>query len=268
MTIGEKIQKLRKQRGLSQEALAEKVLVTRQTISKWELNQSTPDLEFIVQLSGIFGVSADYLIKEELIEPDSPAVQKGKRLHLTEQVKHRTLAALSATAITAICICLICDYFTSGNLLWSLVAASSIVAAWSLCVPALAAKTKIVLKTLLTVSVIPIPLLAILGLLLKHPMVFKLGTYVSFVAVAAIWAIYGIFCKCRKHLWRAFGFAMLIVIPATIAINHIVIYFVSQYSFDCTSDIFNSIITLLLAAGCFGMDYLQCRKNRKGDEEA
>lgn len=45
MTIGEKIQKLRKQRGLSQEALAEKVTVTRQTISKWELGQSLPDLE-------------------------------------------------------------------------------------------------------------------------------------------------------------------------------------------------------------------------------
>ena len=40
MTLGEKIQKLRKQRGLSQEALAEKVTVTRQTISKWELGVS------------------------------------------------------------------------------------------------------------------------------------------------------------------------------------------------------------------------------------
>ena len=43
MTFGEKIQKLRKQQGLSQEALAEKVTVTRQTISKWELDQSTPE---------------------------------------------------------------------------------------------------------------------------------------------------------------------------------------------------------------------------------
>jgi len=62
MTLGEKIQKLRKQRGLSQEALAEKVTVTRQTISKWELGQSTPDLDFIAQLSDIFNVSSDYLI--------------------------------------------------------------------------------------------------------------------------------------------------------------------------------------------------------------
>ena len=56
MTLGEKIQKLRKEKGLSQEALAEKVTVTRQTISKWELGQSTPDLDFIAQLSDIFNV--------------------------------------------------------------------------------------------------------------------------------------------------------------------------------------------------------------------
>ena len=66
MTLGEKIQKLRKQRGLSQEALAEKVTVTRQTISKWELGQSLPDLDFIAQLSDIFSVSSDYLIKDEM----------------------------------------------------------------------------------------------------------------------------------------------------------------------------------------------------------
>ena len=63
MTLGEKIQKLRKQRGLSQEALAEKVTVTRQTISKWELGQSTPDLDFIAQLSDIFNVPLIILLK-------------------------------------------------------------------------------------------------------------------------------------------------------------------------------------------------------------
>ena len=58
MTLGEKIQRLRKETGLSQEALAEKINVTRQTVSKWECNQSSPDLDFIAQLSDIFNVSA------------------------------------------------------------------------------------------------------------------------------------------------------------------------------------------------------------------
>jgi transcriptional regulator with XRE-family HTH domain len=130
MTFGEKIQKLRKQKGLSQEALAEKVSVTRQTISKWELGQSTPDLEYIVQISGIFGVSTDYLIKEEFVEPDALLLQKKKGFLLTERVKRHTLVALSTAALTAICVCLICDYFTSESLSWSLVVAVSIVAAF------------------------------------------------------------------------------------------------------------------------------------------
>ncbi|MCL2405770.1 MAG: helix-turn-helix domain-containing protein [Defluviitaleaceae bacterium] len=63
MTLGEKIQILRKQRGMSQEQLAAKILVTRQAISKWELCESLPDVDNIVQLSEIFGVTTDYLLK-------------------------------------------------------------------------------------------------------------------------------------------------------------------------------------------------------------
>lgn len=66
MTLGEKIQRLRNREGLSQEQLAEKIEVSRQSISKWELNQSTPDLEYIIQLSNIFEVSVDYLVKDEI----------------------------------------------------------------------------------------------------------------------------------------------------------------------------------------------------------
>lgn len=64
MTFGEKLQKLRKARHLSQEELAAQLSVTRQTISKWELDQSTPELGLLAQISDIFGVTTDYLIKE------------------------------------------------------------------------------------------------------------------------------------------------------------------------------------------------------------
>lgn len=61
--FGENLQALRRRQGLSQEQLAEKLSVTRQTISKWERNQSTPDLNYLCELSGIFGISLDALIK-------------------------------------------------------------------------------------------------------------------------------------------------------------------------------------------------------------
>ena len=65
MNFGEKIFKLRKEKGLSQEALAEQIGTTRQAISKWENNQGFPETEKILQLSNIFEVSTDFLLKEE-----------------------------------------------------------------------------------------------------------------------------------------------------------------------------------------------------------
>lgn len=65
MTLGEKLQYLRKQNGLSQEQFASKLTVSRQAVSKWELDSSLPDTENIVQISSIFGVTTDYLLKED-----------------------------------------------------------------------------------------------------------------------------------------------------------------------------------------------------------
>lgn len=65
MTFGEKLFKLRKEKGLSQEALAEQVGTTRQAISKWENNQGFPETEKLLQLSNIFEISTDYLLKDE-----------------------------------------------------------------------------------------------------------------------------------------------------------------------------------------------------------
>ena len=62
MTFGEKLFKLRKEKGLSQEALAEQVGTTRQAISKWENNQGFPETEKLLQLSNIFEISTDYLL--------------------------------------------------------------------------------------------------------------------------------------------------------------------------------------------------------------
>ena len=75
MEIGKKIMDLRKKSGLSQEELAEKVGVARQTISKWELGETSPDLKQAKELSKIFNVSLDELtdndIKNILVEKTS-----------------------------------------------------------------------------------------------------------------------------------------------------------------------------------------------------
>ena len=67
MTTADRIQSLRKSKGMSQEELADAVGVSRQAVSKWESEQATPDLEKIVIMSDIFEVTTDYLLKG--IEP-------------------------------------------------------------------------------------------------------------------------------------------------------------------------------------------------------
>lgn len=65
MKFNEKLIELRKKEGLSQEELGYKLNVTRQTISKWELGQTTPEMEKLSEISNIFGISVDKLINEE-----------------------------------------------------------------------------------------------------------------------------------------------------------------------------------------------------------
>lgn len=66
MIFADKLIRLRKKNGMSQEELAEKMNVSRQSVSKWEGAQSVPDLEKILQLGDLFGVTTDYLLKDEL----------------------------------------------------------------------------------------------------------------------------------------------------------------------------------------------------------
>lgn len=78
MTIADRIQSLRKSKGVSQEELADRIGVSRQAVSKWESEQSTPDVEKIVLLSNYFEVTTDYILKG--IEPvKAEEKQSGKQ---------------------------------------------------------------------------------------------------------------------------------------------------------------------------------------------
>ena len=86
MILADKIIRLRKKNGWSQEELAEKMQVSRQAVSKWESAQTIPDLQKILSLSSLFGVTTDYLLKDE-IEDEEFTEESGV------SVKRITLAA-------------------------------------------------------------------------------------------------------------------------------------------------------------------------------
>ncbi len=131
MILADKIMEQRKKLGLSQEELADRLGVSRQAVSKWEGAQSTPDLGRILELSQLFGVSTDYLLKDEmgLAEyVDAPdQAEPARRVSMEEAVEFLALkernasryaGAVFACIISPVCLLLLCGASERG--LWGI----------------------------------------------------------------------------------------------------------------------------------------------------
>ena len=80
MKLSDKIVRLRKSNGMSQEELADKLGVSRQAISRWEMGTAMPDATNILQLSRLFQVTTDYLLNDEYqSDNDLPKVKEVKK---------------------------------------------------------------------------------------------------------------------------------------------------------------------------------------------
>ena len=112
MILADKIVSLRKKAGWSQEELAAQLNVTRQSVSKWEGAQSVPDMDKVIQMSRLFGVTTDYLLKDEIEEaaPDvgAEASESTLRRVSMEDAAHyielRRAAAPKLALATFLCV--------------------------------------------------------------------------------------------------------------------------------------------------------------------
>ena len=111
MILADKIIRLRKKNSWSQEELADKMNVSRQAVSKWEGAQTIPDLEKILQLSVLFGVTTDYLLKDEIeneeLTGDASSDTTVKRISIEEAnayIEQRKKAAWRIAFATFLCI--------------------------------------------------------------------------------------------------------------------------------------------------------------------
>ena len=89
MTLGEKIQELRRRYGMSQDALAERLEVSRQAVSKWERDEAVPETDKIIRISQVFGVSTDYLLRPDEPAPEPPHAPWGPRPRSLERTIER-----------------------------------------------------------------------------------------------------------------------------------------------------------------------------------
>ena len=114
MTLHEKIYELRKKNGLSQEALAESLGVSRQSVSKWETGEATPEVSKLLSQSKHFGVTTDYLLNDDYeSDKDIPVVQDA-----TQETKCLIAKKKRGHLIAAIC-------FTVATFCWLMVVLSN-----------------------------------------------------------------------------------------------------------------------------------------------
>ena len=111
MILADKITDLRKKQGMSQEELAEKLGVSRQSVSKWESAQATPDLNRVIEMSRLFGVSTDYLLKDEETAADTAetdtAADSVRVVSLADARSFLTLKRASAKRVSlAVALCI------------------------------------------------------------------------------------------------------------------------------------------------------------------
>ena len=85
MEFNNRLYELRKRKGLSQEELANKLNVSRQTVSKWELGDTTPDMEKLVAISDLFEVTLDELVTGKVIESHSDSKETSEVLQVVEE---------------------------------------------------------------------------------------------------------------------------------------------------------------------------------------
>ncbi len=110
MILADKIIRLRKRNGWSQEELADKMNISRQAVSKWESAHSIPDLEKILQLSALFGVTTDYLLKDDIEDEEftndssDTAVKKINIEEANIYIEQRKKAAWRFALATFLCI--------------------------------------------------------------------------------------------------------------------------------------------------------------------
>ena len=104
MTFGQKLQKLRKAKGWTQEELAAQIVVSRQALSKWEQGIVIPDTENVLQISKIFCVSTDYLLNDDFeSDADIPAVcVSGEKLSRKYRKKTQTIIGACIFGIGAV----------------------------------------------------------------------------------------------------------------------------------------------------------------------
>ncbi len=290
------ILKMRKARNLTQKDLAEKLGVTDKAVSKWERAVSSPDISLLIPLAKALGVSTGELLSGEKMgtDPDNETPITAKTVEEeqteftdgtenkeeTETLIHGALkdsrkssdqrvkrlwdilfVGMSASFFLAAIVCLICNFAVSRELSWSRIVLASLIAAWGILTPLFRAQKKRICKSLLALSLMIFPYLAVLNVLLQVPLLRTMGMCIAIAALLGIWGLYGIL----THVWSrkkyfALSLICFLMFAEEYGINRIIDEYIKRTHIEQSFNQLNALIILILAVSFLGISYFRERR--------
>lgn len=235
--IGAFIRTRRIAQGLTQLQLAERLRVTDKAVSKWERGLGYPDIELLLPLADILGISvaellageqntsgtpllADAVVVDALVYSD--AVQQKKRMNWRLWL----FSGLSVSCLLAVLVCFLCASAGQSHTVWFPVTIASLLTGWLVCILPITDTEHPVRTALLFLTLGSLPYLRLLARLLQEPLVWQLSVWIVPLAAAYLWASYAICRKWKERPWLAAGLVMLLAAPVTAAVNAVVGQFV------------------------------------------
>lgn len=269
--IGTFIKELRKEKGLTQEQLAEILNVSGRTVSRWETGTNIPDISLLASMADTLGVNTSELLNGERGNTFSEDVEKtvdnalsyGENVATRKLVSFRNVVMISFSAVLlmGIIVCFICDVAISGAFTWSRYSISSCMYAWIVFMPVITYGNKGVFGTLTAFSIFTIPFLYVIRLIVGNGMIMRIGIWASLITIAYAWCVYLICRNMKGRKLRVWAFSLLLLILLDIALNVIVSKAVSVQAFDVWDALAIGII-LIFALILLGIDYIRERKSQ------
>ena len=262
---GRFIASCRKEKGLTQAQLAEKLNITDRAVSKWETGKCMPDSSIMLELCNILDVTVNELLSGERIEMNNYEEKVNENLiefkkkDENNMNKNTIISTIYTIAmVIGILVCCICDIAISGTLTWSLIVLSSILVTWIASFPVILLGKKGVLVAMIAISILIVPFMYILSILIKVNEVFSIGTIMSIISLVFLWIVYVLYYRLKERKLLATGITFLFAIPFTILINSTLSKMIGEPVIDIW-DILSVFILLIVAVAFIIGDY--ARKN-------
>lgn len=206
----------------------------------------------------------------ELTSPSDNIMHELKEEKINwDKIRHIIFISFLGAILIAITVCMICDLAINDRLTWSPIVIISCVAGCILALPAIKAKRRVIMKTLIMLTIITVPYLCLLFYITSIWNIYAMGTPIYFVSIIGLWCIYIVFSMLKNKKLYAGGISFIIAIPVIFLINNIVEYFYTPrirtnlindfanviVNVNVMDDIVNIIFMLILSAACFCTGY-------------